>query len=509
MTTTDAPTGELLRPALPRPATPRIPAPIAFHDRRRAFRRSEDRTVHEERALLALALGILAGPGDANEQLAGILAMVARVVGARRAALVVDGPIRRVTVAIASGEAVDAGHALAAWLDARAPRSAARRAADLAAPVSVVRAPRAAGAARPSGDDRADPTFFLVPGSGAGGVHLGVELPPGTETAAVSTRLPASTFRHVIVALAVASARVANDLERAELRARDAERTRFVSMVAHELRTPLTGLGGYLDLLLEGRVTDPGVEREFLERGRRITEGMAALVGDLLEMSRIEAGSLGLKIAPFSLAEACARALDGLEPIADAAGVRLVRGLPPRLRPATGDRRRVEQVVTNLVANAIKFTPRGGLVELEARAGAAAAFVVIRDDGPGITIEDRARIFEPFVRLAGHDRITGTGLGLPIARDLARAMGGDLGAASVPGIGSSFVLALPGAADVDGAAAGTAIAGVLEAEELALEEQAVLVAMRRPARQAIRAPERADTRLSRPGHGSASDGPPA
>jgi signal transduction histidine kinase len=490
----------------PRPELPRVPAPPAYHDRRGAFRRGEDRTVHEERALLARALDILAGPGDADEQLAGILAMVARVVGARRAALVVDEPTRRVAVVIAPGETLAAGHALAAWLDANAPRSAARRAAAPAAPISVVRARREPKAARANADDAADAMYFLVPVSGAGGVHLGVELPPGAETAAVTARLPASTYRHVLVALALASARAADERERAELRARDAERTRFVSMVAHELRTPLTGLGGYLDLLLEGRVTDPGVEREFLERGRRITEGMAELVGDLLEMSRIEAGSLGLKIAPFSLAEACARALDGLDLIANGAGLRLVRALPPRLRPASGDRRRVEQIVTNLVANAIKYTPRGGLVELEARAGGAAAFVIVRDDGPGITIEDRARVFEPFVRLADHERVTGTGLGLPIARDLARAMRGDLGAASVPGIGSSFVLALPGAADVDGAAVATALAGALEAEEIALEERAVMVALRGSAQPTIGARDRDGTRISRPDPDSTADG---
>jgi len=491
---------------VPGPDVPRIPAPPVFHDRRSSFRRGEDGRVHEERALLARALDILAGPGDAGEQLAGILAMVAVVVGARRAALVVDRPIRRVTVAIAANEPEEVGHALAAWLDAHAPRSAARRAADLAAPISVVHTRREVKDAR-AGSDAADATYFLVPVSGTDGVHLGVELPHGADTAAVTARLPASAYRHVLVALALASARAADERERAGLRAREAERTRFVSMVAHELRTPLTGLGGYLDLLLEGRVTDPGVEREFLERGRRITEGMAELVGDLLEMSRIEAGSLGLKIAPFSLAEACAHVLDGLEPIASGAGIRLVRALPPRLRPATGDRRRVEQIITNLVANAIKYTPRGGLVELEAQAGAAAAFVVVRDDGPGITIEDRARIFEPFVRLAGHERITGTGLGLPIARDLARAMRGDLGAASVPGIGSSFVFALPGAADVDGDAVAAALAAVLEAEEIALEEHGVLVALRVAARPAARGRDRDATQIWRPDPDSAGDGP--
>ena len=493
-------------PDLRRPDRPGIPALSARHDRRSSFRRGEDQAVHEERALLGRALDILAGPGDASEHLAAILAMVARVLGARRAALVADEPIRRVTVALAAGEAEDAGHRLAMWLDAHAPRSAARRAAALAAPVDVVRARVGVMPADAAGAGTADATYFLVPVSVPGGVHLGVELRPGADTAAVTARLPASTYRHLLVALELASSRAADDRERAELRARDAERTRFVSMVAHELRTPLTGLGGYLDLLLDGRVTDPGVEREFLERGRRITEGMAELVGDLLEMSRIEAGNLGLRITQFSLAEACSHVVDGLDPLADAAGLRLVRALPPRLRPATGDKRRVEQIVTNLVANAIKYTPRGGLVELEARAGGAAAFVVVRDDGPGITDGDQARIFEPFVRLAGHERITGTGLGLPIARDLARAMRGDLGATSVPGFGSSFVLVLPGAADVDGSIVATALAAVLEAEAMALEERAVLATRRGPARPAVTAYDRADGKTLRPDVDSANDG---
>ncbi len=479
MVTTDPPTGTSGAPVLA--SATGVAAPRAPRERRGTFRRDEDQAVHEERALLARALDILAGPGDANEQLAGILEMVARAIGAWRAALLVEEPIRRVTVAIAPDESQGAGDALAAWLDAHAPRSAARRAADPAAPVAVVRARRDSGAIRAVRPRAPEGSNCLVPVEGGGGVHLGVELPPGVDHESVIGRLPGSTVRQVMVALSLASTRAAGDRERAELRARDAERTRFVSMVAHELRTPLTGLGGYLDLLLEGKVTDPGVEREFLERSRRMTDGMAELVGDLLEMSRIEAGSLGLKIEPFSLAEACSRVLDGLMPIADAAGLRLVRALPPRLRPATADRRRVGQIVTNLVANAIKFTPCGGLIELEARAGSAVAFVLVRDDGPGITIVDRARIFEPFVRLDGHERITGTGLGLPIARDLARAMRGDLGVASVAGTGSTFVVALPGAADRDGGTVATALAAVLDAEELALEEQAVLAAMRHPA----------------------------
>ncbi len=132
--------------------------------------------------------------------------------------------------------------------------------------------------------------------------------------------------------------------------------------------------------------------------------------------------------------------------------------------------------------------------------------MVVRDDGPGIAIEDRVRIFEPFVRVEGNARVAGTGLGLPIARDLARAMRGELGAASVPGVGSSFVLALPGTAAVDGGGVATALATALEREELALEEQAVLAALRRPSRSALRLPGRGIGEAPRPGPEAASNG---
>ena len=96
------------------------------------------------------------------------------------------------------------------------------------------------------------------------------------------------------------------------------------------------------------------------------------------------------------------------------------------MRVATADRRRVEQIVTNLGANALKFTPSGGNVEIVGRFDGVVAIIAVRDDGPGIPADDRSRIFERFHRMAGHERITGTGLGLPIARDLARQMGGDI-----------------------------------------------------------------------------------
>lgn len=133
--------------------------------------------------------------------------------------------------------------------------------------------------------------------------------------------------------------------------------------------------------------------------------------------------------------------------------------------------------MTNLAGNACKFVPDGGRVEIAARLEGDVAILVVRDDGPGIERSDRERIFRPFARLDGHERVPGTGLGLPISRDLARAMGGDIDVASVPGSGSSFVVGLPAAAEVGRAVVTAAIATALDREEAALEERAILAAI--------------------------------
>ena len=113
-----------------------------------------------------------------------------------------------------------------------------------------------------------------------------------------------------------------------------------------------------------------------------------------------------------------------------------------------------------------------------ARVEGPVAIVIVRDDGEGIERADREVAFRPFARLEGHSRVPGTGLGLPISRDLARAMGGDLAVASVPGSGSAFIVGLPAGPEVAGASVAAAIEDTIEREELALEERAVLRALR-------------------------------
>ena len=409
---------------------PLVAAPPPFVDRRVAFRRAADRLLHEETRLLARSLDILAGDDDADARLGGILRLLAEALGASRAALLGDRPVRRVAVVVDDGEDPDAADALAAWLDAAGPRTRAQRAA--AGPAPVVRIVAPCGEPRPATDGIDEPHRLLLALPSQGGL-LGFDLTTPLDEAELEARLPARLVRHAAAILAVVSRDLALERELELLRAREAERSRFVSTVAHELRTPLTGLGGYLDLILDDKVDDPAVERDFLERGRGIVASIASLVGDLLELSRLDSGSLRLDLAPFSMAELGGRVTGALQPLAMDRGIALEAELPPRMRMALGDRRRIQQILTNLVGNALKFVAPGGRVKLAAWTDGPVAVFAVRDDGTGIGPDDRARIFERFQRLAVHEGVTGTGLGLPIARELARAMGGELDVASVPG----------------------------------------------------------------------------
>ena len=467
---------------------PTVPPPRPFAERRVSHRRTEDQVSHREKVLLARALDVLASDSAAEERLAGLLRLLARTVGARRVAVIADGMDRRAAVAIDPGEDPAEGEALAAWLDVNAPRTRAHRAAAGRAPISVVVGPAVSAspddplaadgpadlnAEWPAGRIGTEPRYAVLAIPTAGDVALGFEFARASDARRVADRLPPTLARHAAVALALVTGQLAGGRELAALRSRDVERSAFVSTIAHELRTPLTGLGGYLQLLLAGRVGDPDVEREFLERSRAIVGSMGELVDDLLELSRLESGTLGLEIGPFSIAEAVARVATVLVPIAMDRDIQVTTVLPPRLRVANGDRRRVEQILTNLAANGLKFTPPGGAVQITGRMDGPVAIVVVRDDGAGIPADDQARIFERFQRLAGHESISGTGLGLPIARDLARRMNGELDLASVPGSGSAFILALPGPAAVDPVLLHSILSDAVAREEVLLHERAV------------------------------------
>jgi signal transduction histidine kinase len=447
---------------------PTITRPRPFVDRRRASRRAEDQLADAERRLLAMALDVLASGDPAEARLAGLLDLVARIAGAQRAAVVADGEQRLLAVSASGPDDTPAALELGRWLDTAAPRTRAQRAA--AAPADIVVAIRK-GASRQRERSAAEaPYRAWLPVPSAGPVTLGFAFGRARDAEALRDRLPPALTRHAAVALALVTESMATERELAARRAAETEQATYVSTVAHELRTPLTGLSGYLDLILDGQVDDEAVVREFLERGRSIVGSMADLIGDLLELARIESGSLVLVTEPFSVAEALHAVEAALMPVALDRGLPLVTTAPPRIATAVADRRRVEQIVTNLASNALKFGGEGVEVELAGWFDGPVAIIAVRDEGPGIGAEDRTHVFERFYRMADHERVTGTGLGLSIARDLARRMGGDLDVASRLGVGSSFVLVLPGPAPhVDADVVAAAMTLALQHEDDRLE----------------------------------------
>ena len=307
-----------------------------------AFRRAEDQQIHEERVFLARALDHLAADVPAEVRLAGLLKLLARTAGARRVAILADGLERRTAVSVAPGEDPAAAEALAAWLDATADRSRAERAAAGPAPVSLLsdRPPADASPVRtaPPAAAASSGAYGRLHVPGPGGVVLGFDFAVANRAACLPERLPPEFLRHAGAALAVVAGQLAAERDAATLRARDTERNRFVSTVAHELRTPLTGLRGYLELILGDKVDDPAVERDFLVRSRTIVGSMSELVGDLLELSRLESGTLELEVEPFSVAEATGRVAASLLPIAIERDIRLTTDFRPgsALQSATG-----------------------------------------------------------------------------------------------------------------------------------------------------------------------------
>jgi signal transduction histidine kinase len=453
--------------------TPLIPPPRQFTERRATFRREADRLAHEESALLARALDVLAAPRPAEERLAELLDLIARTVGAERAAVLAEGQQRIIAVAAGPEEPTSSAEALAAWLDVTAPRPRAARAAAPPAAVAVVARQNRPAARRPEARS-AERQYLLTEVPGGGGAVLGFEFRSARRRRQGALRLPPALARHAAVALALVSRQVAEQRALADLEARDAERSRFVSMVAHELRTPLTSLSGYLDLILEDKVAEPEVRDEFLERSRDLVSALNALVADVFEMSRLDSGNLNLLLAPFSAAEVAQSVIDRLMPQAMARHIALKSTYPSRLRTAFADRQRSVQILTNLVANAIKFTPSGGTVELRLAFEGGSAVYAVRDDGPGISDVDQEKVFERFYRSSGVARVSGSGLGLAISRELARAMDGDLDMATCLGCGSSFVFVLPDGANVKADAVGAVLKRQLDAERRGLQTRAAL-----------------------------------
>ena len=228
----------------------------------------------------------------------------------------------------------------------------------------------------------------------------------------------------------------------------------FLATMSHELRTPLNAIRGYAELLamgVHGPVTDD--QREALERIRRSERHLLGVIGDILDFARLETGRMSYAIEPVALRPVVDEVAGLVQVQASAKGLTFDYRACDALVRADG--RRLRQVILNLLANAVKFTPAGGTVTLRCTPAPDVVTVRVRDTGPGIPGDERERIFEPFVQL-GRSRsnpVGGTGLGLAISRELARAMGGDLWVEPpAPGEddGSTFVLRLRAAGTAEG-----------------------------------------------------------
>lgn len=224
-------------------------------------------------------------------------------------------------------------------------------------------------------------------------------------------------------------------------------KSEFLGNMSHELRTPLNAIGGFAELMEMG-LDGPVTERQHvaLARIKANQQHLLMLITDILNFVRIESGRMEYRTGPVPLAEAVSDVAAMLQAAADERGLRFA--IPDRDAAvvAIGDADRVRQILLNLVMNALKYSPTdGGTITLTYRALGDTAIVRVSDTGPGIAPDQLERIFEPFVQLpAGPaDRRGGVGLGLPISRDLARAMHGDLTVESTVGVGSVFTLTLP------------------------------------------------------------------
>jgi len=223
-------------------------------------------------------------------------------------------------------------------------------------------------------------------------------------------------------------------------------RSDYVSLVSHELRTPLTSIKGYADLLLAGDKESLDLEQqEFLSVIKGNADRLVALVDGLLDIARIEEGKIDLRLSAIDLGQLLGRVVAELRPLLDQKRQHVDLVLADTLPPVMGDQDRLNQVFTNLVSNANKYTPEGGRVTVSAGADGNEVRVEVRDTGIGITRADQALLFTKFFRSSdpAAREIGGTGLGLAITHLLVSLHQGAIQVLSAPGRGSTFTVTLP------------------------------------------------------------------
>lgn len=317
----------------------------------------------------------------------------------------------------------------------------------------VDRAPAdAAEPVRPSARLLPVPAVAVLAGLGVLLVATAIPVPPLALVLAASTVALAAlpvTFRQAMLT------RTLDGQERvvARLEALDRSKSDIIGTVSHEMRTPLTSISGYVELVLDGEGGDvPDDAKDMLRVVDRNARRLQSLVADMLMMTRLDSGEPPAR-EPSDIATLVAGAAASLRPYADARDVELAVGGAPTAT-VDGDAGQLERVLTNVVENAVKFTPAGGTVTVDVHpatgpAGRPAVMVVVADTGMGIPADALPHVFDRFFRAANaqSEVVPGTGLGLAIVREIVQAHGGEVTVSSVLGEGTTFRIALPARRD--------------------------------------------------------------
>jgi GAF domain-containing protein/HAMP domain-containing protein len=248
-------------------------------------------------------------------------------------------------------------------------------------------------------------------------------------------------------AVAVENARLFQEIQEKsqQLELASKHKSQFLANMSHELRTPMNAVLGYTDLILDDIFGDvPAPIRETLERVKTNGQHLLALINDVLDLSRMEAGQLTLSLGDYAMGEVVHAVVSAVESLAAGKKLAFKAIVPADLPRGRGDERRLTQVLLNLAGNAIKFTDAGE-VSIEARLADGAFLVSVSDTGPGIAEADRQKIFEEFQQADSSStrRKGGSGLGLSISRRIVELHGGRLWVESIPGEGSTFYFTVP------------------------------------------------------------------
>ena len=285
---------------------------------------------------------------------------------------------------------------------------------------------------------------MLWKGRGVGTVLVGRQ-PPRPFTDKELALL--STFADQAV-IAIENARLFHEIEdkSRQLAAANQHKSDFLANMSHELRTPLNAVIGFSEVLLErmfGELNEKQDDylKDILSSGKHLL----SLIGDILDLSKIEAGRMELQLEEFNVAAALGNTLTLIRERAQQHGIGLSLEVEAGLGDMRADQRKIKQIMLNLLSNAVKFTPDGGHITVHARLNGDVLEVAVTDTGIGIAPADQATVFEEFRQAGGSysNKQEGTGLGLALTRRFVELHGGSMGLQSAPGQGSTFTFTIP------------------------------------------------------------------